>query len=72
MARYPSHPVHPSCCALGTYGAITLEEAREVARDWIRLIRRGIDPKVELAKERAAIQCRQIFTFGYVLEEFLP
>ena len=71
MARYPSHPVHPSRRALGTYGAITLEEARDMARDWIRLIRRGIDPKVELAKERAANQRRQIFTFGYVLEEFL-
>lgn len=71
VARYPSHPVHPSRRALGTYGAITLEEARDMARDWLRLIRRGIDPKVELAKERAANQRKQVFTFAYVLEEFL-
>jgi hypothetical protein len=56
--------------SLGAYGVVTLDEARETARDWLRMIKRGIDPRVELAKERAANQRRQQFTFGHVLEEF--
>src|ERR1700738_4725093 len=70
IARYPSHPKHSTRRALGDYGEITLEKARETARDWLALIRKGVDPKVEEARQRAATQRQQINTFGYVAEEF--
>lgn len=71
IARYPSHPKHPTRRALGDYGEITLEKARETARDWLALIRKGVDPKVEEARQRAATQRQQVNSFSYVAEEFL-
>jgi hypothetical protein len=32
---------------IGEYGAVTIEEARKIARDWTDQIRRGIDPAIE-------------------------
>jgi hypothetical protein len=41
--RYPgSH--HPAPRSLGTFGAISLEDARFRAREWRKLISTGIDP----------------------------
>ncbi|MGH7088247.1 MAG: tyrosine-type recombinase/integrase [Stellaceae bacterium] len=64
VARYPSHPKHPTRRALGDHGEITLEEAREKARAWIALIRKGVDPKIEEARRRAAEQRQQSNTFA--------
>jgi integrase len=71
IARYPMKPKDPTRRALGTYGAITLEQARNKARNWLELIAKGIDPKVKEAKERAAAQRQQSNTFGAVAVEFL-
>jgi hypothetical protein len=71
IARYPMKPKDPSRRALGTYGAITLEQARDKARGWLELIAKGIDPKVKEAKERAAAQRQQANSFGAVAEDFL-
>jgi integrase len=71
IARYPMKPKDPSRRALGTYGAITLEQARDKARGWLELIAKGIDPKVKEAKERAAAARQQANSFGTVAEEFL-
>jgi integrase len=54
-----------------THGALTLAEAREKARRWLSLIGRGIDPKTQEARDRAAVQREQGNTFGRVAEEFL-
>lgn len=70
VTRYPRSP-HPTRRALGNYGEITLEEAREKARGWLALIRKGIEPKVEEARQRAAAQRSQANTFAAVAEEFL-
>jgi integrase len=71
IARYPLNPKNPTRRALGDYGKVTLEEAREKARGWLGMIGRGIDPKVEDARQRAAAQRRQINTFAAVAGEFL-
>jgi integrase len=71
VARYPSHPKNPTRRVLGDAGAITLEQARERAREWLELIGRGVDPKVEDARRRAAAQRRQLNSFAAVAAEFL-
>ena len=71
VARYPSHPENPTRRALGDYGAITLEQARWKAREWLELIQKGVDPKVEEAREKAATQRRQVNSFAMVAGEFL-
>jgi integrase len=43
---------------IGEYGALTIEQARQIARDWTDQIRRGIDPALEL-KQRVAEQRKQ-------------
>jgi integrase len=71
VARYPSHPKNPTRRALGDVGSITLEQARQRAREWLELIGRGIDPKIEEARQRAAAQRRQVNSFAAVAAEFL-
>jgi integrase len=71
VARFPANPQHPTRRWLGDVGAITLEEARKKARGWIELIGRGIDPKIEEARKRAAEQRRQQNNFAAVAAEFL-
>jgi integrase len=71
IARYPSHPQNPTRRAIGNYGAISLEQARQGAREWIELIGKGRDPKVEEARRRATEQRRHVNTFAAVAAEFL-
>jgi integrase len=71
VTRYPSNPKNPTRRALGEVGAITLDQARQKARGWLGLIEKGIDPKTEEARERAAAQRRQVNTFEAVSTEFL-
>jgi integrase len=71
VTRYPSNPVHPTRRVLGEVGAIGLDEARQKARMWLGLIGKGIDPKVEEARQRAEAQRRQVNTFAAVAMEFL-
>jgi len=49
VTRYPGS-LHSAPRSLGTYGAITLEEARAKARAWLKLIGAGRDPKAEDAR----------------------
>src|SRR5271154_4471051 len=71
VSRYPSNPVHPTRRAVGDVGAITLEQARQKARAWLELIGRGIDPRIEEARQRAEAQRRQLNTFAAVAAKFL-
>ena len=43
IKRYPGFK-HPAPRQLGKCDAMSLEEAREKAREWLQLIARGIDP----------------------------
>jgi hypothetical protein len=71
IARYPLNPKNPTRRALGELGKLTLEQAREKARVWLALIDKGIDPKIEEARQEAAARRRQTNTFGAVAAEFL-
>src|SRR5690349_6432324 len=46
IARYPGSR-NPARRTLGEYDAMSLAEAREMARAWRKLLRRGVDPRVE-------------------------
>ena len=63
MAHYPLKPKNATRRALGSYGELTLETARDKARDWLSLIRRGVDPKIEEARQRATQRLSQAATF---------
>jgi hypothetical protein len=76
-ARFPGSK-NPTRRSLGEYGKLSLEDAREKARDWHALIRKGIDPaEVEERHRQAeqdkrdAKQARDANTFGFVAEEFI-
>jgi integrase len=70
VARYPGS-TNPTRRALGQYGALTLEQARARARDWIELIRKGIDPAGEEERARLAEQRKRANTFAAVAEDFI-
>src|SRR6516164_8208202 len=42
VTRYPGSR-NPTRRAIGEYDAISLADARETARDWLAMIRRGVD-----------------------------
>jgi len=72
IARYPSSPKNnPTRRAIGEYGAVTLESAREKARDWLQLIQKGTDPKVVEARRRAEEKRKAVNSFAAVCEEYL-
>jgi integrase len=71
VARYPLNPRNPTRRALGDFGQLTLEKARQKARQWLELIRQGIDPKIEEARQMAAQQRRQANSFAAVAADFL-
>jgi integrase len=71
IARFPAHPRNPTRRALGQHGELTLDQAREKARAWLALLRKGVDPKVQEARERAAAQRSQANSFRVVAADFL-
>jgi integrase len=71
IGRFPLRPEHPTRRALGDYGVISLEQARQKAREWLELIQKGIDPKVQEARARATEQRRQTNSFAAVAAEYL-
>ncbi len=70
VARFPGGR-HPTRRSFGSYGALTLEEARVKARAWRTMIERGIDPEIAEQKTRADNLCRQANTFAVVLEDYI-
>jgi integrase len=69
-ARYPGSP-NPTRRALGSYGELTLEQARNKARHWLELIRGGIDPAIHEARQRQAELRKQANTFATVADDFI-
>src|SRR5262245_21089760 len=51
IARYPGS-LNPTRRALGEYPSLSLEKARERAKDWRDLLRKGIDPKAEEERQK--------------------
>ena len=70
IARYPGSS-NPTRRALGEYPALSLEQARERARGWRELIRKGIDPKAEVERLRREELRMQQTTFGAVAEDYI-
>src|SRR5262249_50026366 len=71
LGRFPGKP-HPTRRALGGYGELTPEEeARDKAREWRKLISRGIDPQVQEERERQSLLRQQCITFSAVAEDFI-
>src|SRR5262245_9860368 len=62
---------NPTRRALGTYGELTLEQARAKARKWLALIEQGKDPQIEEERLRAAEQRKRANTFASVAEDFI-
>ena len=70
LARFPGSN-NPTRRALGHYGVLSLEEARDKAREWHKLLKRGIDPAAEEERNRAAEARKQATSFVSVAEEFI-
>jgi integrase len=70
IARYPLKPKNPTRRTLGEYGTLTLEQAREKAREWLALIAKGMDPKINEARRKAEEQRRQVNTFAAMWHAF--
>ena len=68
IARYPGS-ANPTRRALGEYPSLSLGEARERAKDWRALIRKGIDPKAEEARLRGLELRKQATTFASVADD---
>jgi hypothetical protein len=68
--RYPGSTA-PARRALGEYGELTLAEARDKARAWKALLKRGIDPRGEEDRQKAAEQRKRANTFAAVAEDFI-
>jgi integrase len=57
--------------ALGAYGELTLEAARNKARQWLELIVRGLDPAEEVARHKREQDARRATTFAAVVEDYI-
>src|SRR5262245_62020168 len=68
-ARFPGSP-NSARRALGGYGELTLEQARNKARSWLELLGRGIDPRVEIERQRQTELRKQAATVSAVAERF--
>ncbi|HEY6700524.1 MAG TPA: site-specific integrase [Pseudolabrys sp.] len=68
--RFPKSP-HPTRRALGRYGQLTLEAAREKAARWRAMIDKGIDPAAAEEEERQARLRQMDNTFASVAEKFI-
>jgi integrase len=70
IARYPGSS-NPTRRAIGEYGAVTLEQARDRARAWLEMIRKGVDPALEEERRRQSELRRQENSFAAVAEAFI-
>ena len=70
LSRFPGMP-HPTRRALGSYGQLTLEEARDKATAWRKLISRGVDPQIQENRDRQAALRQQQTTFAAVAKDFI-
>lgn len=70
LGRFPGSR-NPTRRSLGLYGALTLEQARNKARDWLELVRKGVDPGAEAERLRIAEQRKRGNTFAAVVEDYI-
>jgi integrase len=70
LARHSGKHSAPTRRALGVYDVMSLEEARDEAREWQKLIKKGVDPSTIRQRERVEKEREQKNTFRAVLEAF--
>lgn len=70
LTRYPGSR-NPTRRSLGLYGALTLEQARNKARDWLELIRKGVDPGEEVERLRKAEERKRSNSLASVVEDYI-
>jgi integrase len=70
VARFPGSN-NPTRRAIGEYPALSLHDAREEAKNWLLLIKRGIDPKDELERVRVEQARKRQNTFEAVVADYL-
>jgi integrase len=62
---------HPTWRAIGDVRTMSLADARQTARVWLDLTRKGIDPRHEKERQRRAELQKQANTFEAVAEAFI-
>jgi integrase len=69
-ARFPggNHAVRR---LLGEVGAVTLDQARATARDWLALLHQGRDPKAELGERKRQALAEAALTFAVVADAYI-
>jgi integrase len=70
VSRFPGAK-NPTRRSIGAYGPVSLEAARQKARDWLKLIGQGIDPAIHEERQRQVELQRQENTFAAVAEAFI-
>jgi integrase len=70
QARFPGS-TQPTRRAIGEYGVVTLDKARQKAREWIVYIAQGIDPAIREEEARQAELRKRANTFASVVEDYL-
>jgi hypothetical protein len=68
--RFPGSR-HPTRRAIGEYGAITLDAARDKARAWHEFLRRGVDPADEEARLLREQERTRVNSFAKIAEDYL-
>jgi hypothetical protein len=71
LKRFPRNPKNPTPVSLGAYGELTLLEAREKAREWLKLIRNRIDPRDLEATQRQQEAVRRENTVAALAEAYI-
>ena len=69
IKRFPGFK-HPAPRQLGSCDVLSLEEAREKARDWLKLIARGVDPAQHERELQQAAARKRENSFAAVAEDF--
>src|SRR4029079_17572067 len=62
--------LNPGRRAIAEYGRMSLEDAREEARSWHRLLHSGIAPRIEIERQRLSEGRRQENSFASVAEAY--
>ena len=68
--RWPGSKV-PMRRTIGDADVMTLADARKIAREWLALVEKGIDPKEQVRREAEAEARERAITFASVAEDYI-
>jgi integrase len=70
VQRFPGK-AHPACRRIGSVGSMSLADARQKARHWLKLIGEGIDPAEDEQRIQRERQRERTNTFAAAVEEYI-